>query len=367
MNVFDSIQKPTLLLDTERCKRNITSMVEKAKCSRVRFRPHFKTHQSVEIGSWFRQQEVEAITVSSVDMAEYFAAAGWQDITLAFTANLRQVDALSDLARRVHLGLLFESVESVTFMQDHLPAACDAWLKIDVGSHRTGLPWESADQVLAVARAFGKGGPLNLRGLLCHAGHTYTAHSPDRVVQIYHETLHHLFRLRSNLAGAGFGGLEISYGDTPTCSIVDDFNGLDEIRPGNFVFYDLTQLRVGSCAEPDLAVAVACPVVALHPDRNVIVMYGGAVHLSKDFFPEGSERIYGRIALPEGNGWGPLVPGSQVFSLSQEHGLVRLPSDVFERIQVGDLVCVLPVHSCLSVDLFHDYLTLEGQVISKFY
>ncbi|MBK8048603.1 MAG: hypothetical protein IPK16_16670 [Anaerolineales bacterium] len=55
------------------------------------------------------------------------------------------------------------------------------------------------------------------------------------------------------------------------------------MRPGNFVFYDWTQVQVGSCGFDDVAVVAACPVVGKYPDRHEVVLYGGAVHLSKDF------------------------------------------------------------------------------------
>src|SRR5512140_3613959 len=109
---FEDIVKPTLLVDESRVRGNIARMAEKARRQGVRFRPHFKTHQSVEIGEWFREEGVHQITVSSLDMAEYFAAAGWDDITLAFPVNLRQLPGLSSLAWRVRLGLLIESPES---------------------------------------------------------------------------------------------------------------------------------------------------------------------------------------------------------------------------------------------------------------
>ncbi len=85
------IEKPTLILDESRARRNLARMAAKARQQGVRFRPHFKTHQSVEMGGWFREEGVSSITVSSVDMAVYFAQAGWDDILIAFTANPRQV------------------------------------------------------------------------------------------------------------------------------------------------------------------------------------------------------------------------------------------------------------------------------------
>jgi D-serine deaminase-like pyridoxal phosphate-dependent protein len=70
-----TIATPTLLLDEGRARRNLDGMAARAARAGVRFRPHFKTHQSARIGEWFREAGVHSITVSSVRMAAYFAAA----------------------------------------------------------------------------------------------------------------------------------------------------------------------------------------------------------------------------------------------------------------------------------------------------
>ncbi len=62
-----------------------------------------------------------------------------------------------------------------------------------------------------------------------------------------------------------FPDIIISYGDSPSCSLADDLNGFDEIRPGNFVYYDVMQYHIGSCQMDDIAVAAACPVVSVYP------------------------------------------------------------------------------------------------------
>ena len=63
------IDKPTLLLDRGRMRRNIERMARKAYRAGVLLRPHFKTHQSAAIGEEFRSFGVTAITVSSREMA----------------------------------------------------------------------------------------------------------------------------------------------------------------------------------------------------------------------------------------------------------------------------------------------------------
>ncbi|MBY0433245.1 MAG: hypothetical protein K2U26_03955 [Cyclobacteriaceae bacterium] len=86
------ITRPTLLLDEQKCRANIKRIVDKAKRARVKLRPHFKTHQSHEVGSWFREEGVSACTVSSIEMAAYFAKDYWHDITVAFPVNVLEVE-----------------------------------------------------------------------------------------------------------------------------------------------------------------------------------------------------------------------------------------------------------------------------------
>lgn len=363
MNLFDTIEKPTLLLDPETARRNIRRMAEKARRNGVRFRPHFKTHQSAEIGEWLRDEGVEAITVSSVDMAGYFARHGWEDITIAFPANLRQTAALQALAQQVRLGLLVESAQAARFLSARLPAAVDVWIKVDAGSSRTGLSWERPEAVCELAMEIRSLPGLRLRGLLTHAGHTYQARGAAEVRRRYSESVGRMAALREALERAGVAGLEISVGDTPGCSLCEDLGEVDEIRPGNFVFYDAQQLAIGACAAGDVAVALACPVVSLHAERNELVIYGGAIHLSKDTLPVGEQAAYGLVALPEAGRWGPPLEGAFVRGLSQEHGMVHMPPEHLARVQVGELVCVLPAHSCLTVQAMRDYLTLDGRVI----
>jgi len=361
---LDLIEKPTVLLDEARARRNLAFMAAKARRQGVRFRPHFKTHQSAEMGEWFRQEGVRAITVSSVDMAQYFAASGWSDILIAFTANPRQVRSLNQLAGQLHLELLVESVETATFLQEHLTHAVDVWIKVDVGSHRTGIPVEDHTRILALAGVL-RGPRLNFRGLLTHAGHTYHPAAGESIAALYRRAVDGMLRAQAALRQAGFAAAQISYGDTPSCTLVEDFSGLDEIRPGNFIFYDLTQHSLGVCGEESIAVAVACPVVAKHAERGELrlVLYGGAVHLSKDVLEGPAGQSYGGLAPLLPGGWGKMWPGARLYALSQEHGLAVVSREQFEEIQVGDLVAVIPVHSCLTVDLHRQYLTLAGRQI----
>jgi len=362
MNNKLAIQKPTLLLSRQRAMANIEKMAQKAHHSGVRFRPHFKTHQSARVGEWFREFGVEAITVSSVEMALYFAQHGWQDITVAFPVNLLEIESINRLAEQIRLGLLVESEETVQFLTENLTAEAELWLKVDVGYGRTGIAPSDVDRFVKLASQIEAAPQLWLRGLLTHSGHTYAARSKPEIEAVYRDTVDKMQAVRAKLEAAGIPQVELSIGDTPSCSVVDDLSEVDEIRPGNFVFFDLMQLNIGACREEEIAVALACPVVAKHPEQQKLVIYGGAVHLSKEvLLAADGTPIFGYVTPLTENGWGVRFEKAYISSLSQEHGIIKADTDVIDRFSVGDLAAILPVHSCLTVNLMGQYLTLEGE------
>ncbi len=359
-----TIDIPTLILDEKKCIRNIQRMADKARRHNLHFRPHFKTHQSLEIGGWFKEEGVNSITVSSLLMAEYFSTE-WDDITVAFPVNPRETDRLNALAGKIKVNILIESAEVVALLHEKLKWTVGFFVKIDTGSHRTGLQPDDYTTINEILRLSSTGSLLQFKGFLSHAGHTYHAKSKEEILNIHQQELRQMQTLKGHYVNQ-WPELLLSVGDTPSCSIADDFSGMDEIRPGNFVFYDLMQSQLGVCEPEDIAVAVACPVAARHPERNEIVVYGGAVHLSKDHlqqWPEGD--IYGCVALPENNGWGKLINDLSVTRLSQEHGIVSVPEQFFQEIHIGDLLFILPVHSCLTADMYCSYTATNGRKIKK--
>jgi D-serine deaminase-like pyridoxal phosphate-dependent protein len=360
------ITRPTLLLDKERVIQNIQRMKQKADAAGVRFRPHFKTHQSAEIGTWFRRVGVDSITVSSLDMAKYFALHGWKDITVAFTVNLPEIETLNSLAREIRLHLLLDSEELASHLDTALESKVNIWIDVDVGYHRTGIPCDDFFQILSVSQAVQRAPKLIFSGVLTHSGHTYHAKTVEEIRSIHQDSLAKLRTVREKLRQAGVHPCAISIGDTPSCSIADSFEGADEIRPGNFVFYDSMMSDLGACRDEDIAVAVACLVVARYKEWNQVVIYGGAVHLSKEFMLDGRGRkIYGYCCRPEKTSWGPAERRAPVLSLSQEHGLIEMDGSLIREINVGDLLIILPVHSCLTSDLYRYYLTLDGERIER--
>ncbi len=336
-------------------------MADKARASGTRFRPHVKTHQSPGIASWYRAAGVEQITVSSVAMAERFADDGWRDITIAFPFNPLEAKALLALASRVRLGLLVDSIGAVSQL-DESGITADVWVDVDVGYRRTGIPYNDSRALLAVARALlAAPSRLTFAGLLTHAGHTYEGRSRDAVLRIHQEAVARVQSAQRTLRVAGIEA-PISIGDTPGCNAADRFDGIDEIRPGNFVLLDLQQLQTGTCTEDDLALALACPVVGRYPDRGATVIHGGSAQFSRDAADgPGGRPIYGRVAELEASGWRLATDDGYLDSLAQEHGTITCSDAFAARHLPGSIVLVVPAHACLACASTRTFVTLDGE------
>jgi len=366
--VDQQIHIPTLLLDPQRCKANIRLLADKANAQGIILRPHFKTHQSHEVGRWFKSAGIDQITVSSVGMASYFAADGWQDITIALPVNIRELETINQLAARCRLGILVLDTDTVAALGQGLHHPVEVWIKIDVGTHRTGLDpadMETINRILTAMEAFPM---LSPAGFLAHAGHTYHCRTDAEVRDIYQTSLQILTHLRQAFNNR-FPALRISLGDTPGASIMEDLGPVDELRPGNFVFYDLMQEQIGACTLEDIAVAMACPVVAVHPDRLQWIIYGGAIHFSKERLTmDNGQACYGRMVEPSGASWSVTHSKQLPYlaALSQEHGVVQCTRETFHRCKPGDLSLWLPVHSCLTADAMGGYVDTDGHHIDHY-
>lgn len=363
MSSVIQVTEPTMVLNEEICKGNIARMAAKAKAANVVFRPHFKTHQSREIGEWFRACGVDKITVSSLNMAMKFAEWGWKDITVAFPVNCIEHEKINALAEKIRLNLLLAHSEGVRQLAACLKYPVGVYLEVDTGFHQAGVDANNYEKIDRIINIVAPDVNMKFEGFLTHAGHTYNARSKEEILQIHKENLRMLKNIKERYINR-YPQLKISIGDTPSCSMADRFGVADEIRPGNFVFYDVSQMLAGSCDWYHIAMAVKCPVVDINRDRNEAVIYGGGVHFSKERIDrEGKRPLFGLVAENHADYWGNIIPGVELVHLSQEHGVIQGTDEFFDHLHVGDIVSVLPVHSCMTANLMKIYHIGDDKIV----
>ncbi len=356
-----NINKPTLLIDLEKVDRNIQRIAEKGRQSDTNIVPHFKTHQSHQVGEIFKKNGINSITVSSVTMATYFVEAGWKSVYIAFPVNVLEIDSIDKLAGEVDLTLLVDNHDQVKILIDKLKHTVSIKLEIECGSNRSGLDPADTNTIQSLIEAI-----INSKhrfdGFYSHFGHTYKAESPKDVDAIYQQSIRILFELKNTFNQYK---PKIGTGDTPSASVLTDYKELDAVHAGNYVFYDLTQSQIGVCSETDIAIALAAPVVSKNSRRKELVLYGGGIHLSKENMLDRvfGVPIFGKLVKLTESGWTDSLESCYLRSISQEHGIAKVTDQVFNEVEVGDVLGILPVHSCMTADCMHRYIDLQGNKI----
>ena len=363
---FNDLPTPSLILDRTRLAANAARMRARAERLGVILRPHLKTAKSAQVAELALAGK-GPITVSTLAEADYFLGRGFRDITYAVGIVPAKLDHAAQLQRAgADLKILTDDVEvaaAIAARGRELGQTFRVLIEIDTGLGRAGVAPE-APELLPIAKALAGG--AELAGVLAHAGHSYHCHSVDEVKAIAEEERAGAVKAAQRLRDAGFPCPVVSVGSTPTAVHAERLDGVTEMRPGNYVFFDLFQVGVGSCAMEDLAVSVLASVTGHHRPRNHLVIDAGALALSKD---TGANEHrpgtgYGLICLPGGK---VPLPGLAVLDVHQEHGIVahakgldamsKLP---FERFPVGSRVRVLPNHVCMTAAMYERYYVTDG-------
>jgi D-serine deaminase-like pyridoxal phosphate-dependent protein len=349
------------LIDENRCKANIKNFTEKAKHLHIELRPHFKTHQSIEIGRWFRKAGTKGITVSTPEMASYFAKDGWDDFTIAFPlypGMITEINKLTSAGASVKVFL--NNPNQLKALNSGLEKSIDAYIELDAGYHRSGVSVEDFETIKSIISGTNSSEMVNMYGFYIHEGRTYSARSKEEIIHLISPVIKSLELIKNH-----WPEYPICFGDSPSCSVLNDFGVVDQISPGNFIFYDWMQVHIGSCSVDDIAIAVSCPLSQTLPEFNSAIIHGGAVHFSKDRIVIGDSENFGQCFHFKNSEFGNIIPDVFLKSLSQEHGVLSAPKTWLMEKKSGDMLTFFPVHSCLTANLFDHYITTDGRIIQK--
>src|SRR5215212_2960644 len=99
LTMLTELTTPAFLVDADVVQRNCDRM--RAKAHGVAFRPHVKTHKTVEIARMQHGGAAGPITVSTLAEAEMFAEAGFRDITYAVPIAPEKLARAAALASRI--------------------------------------------------------------------------------------------------------------------------------------------------------------------------------------------------------------------------------------------------------------------------
>ena len=340
------VETPHLLIDVLRMKSNIEKMSDLARELGVRLRPHVKTHKIPKLAREQLEAGAAGITVAKVSEAEVMAGAGIRDIFIAYPlVTDSKIERALRLCEGINLTVGVDSLEGARRLSELAASAghtIDARLEVDTGLKRTGVIRSEAVE-LAFKIATLKN--LNLSGIYTYRGAVLENGSPT--LDLKRAGLQEgelMVSLANRIRERGIEIEDVSLGSTPTAAFAGEVEGVTEIRPGTYIFYDRMQVRLGACSFEECAATVAVTVVS-RPSKDLAIVDGGSKTFATDVPPD-------REPLNL-KGFGHVVgyPHAVLERLTEEHGMLRVTAG--DALKVGDTLQIIPNHVCSTVNL-HD-------------
>lgn len=349
---IDDLETPCLLVDLDRMDANIRQWQDAVSAAGAAMRPHTKTHKIPAIAHLQLRAGATGITVAKVAEAEVFAAAGCDDIFIAYPVI--GPDKWARVAALSHSCALTVGVDSEVGARGLSQAARAAGtairvrVEIDLGMNRSGVLPLRAEALCRCILALPE---LELDGIFTYRS-VYAPGAGDRTDDaVGWEEGKTMVNIADTLRAADIPIRAVSAGSTPTARGAAHVPGITEVRPGTYVFGDYMMAERGTMRYDDVALSILCMVVS-QPAPGKVTIDGGSKTFSGDLYP--AREHLGGYATAVGK-------DAYLESMSEEHGVVRLMPGV--DAQIGDRIAFYPIHVCTAVNLSDELIGLrDGRV-----
>jgi D-serine deaminase-like pyridoxal phosphate-dependent protein len=361
---LETLQTPCLVLDESRLRANVARMKAHLAGLGVGFRPHLKTAKSLDVARIAMTSPEGPAMVSTLREAEYFAGGGVRDMIYGVgiaPGKLARVTAI--LSRGVDLAIILDSIEQAEAVTAHGRSTGNripVLIEVDADGHRSGISPDDGTTLVAIGRHLTEGGAV-LRGVLLHAGDSYSLSDPAALAAAAENERAAAVKAAENLRSAGLSCPVVSVGSTPTAHFARNLTGVTEIRAGVFMVGDLFQAGVGSMAIEDIALTVLATVIGHQRAKGWIITDAGWMALSRDrgTAKQAVDQGYGVVCDLSGRPYPNLI----VADANQEHGIVAVRRGsiaALPDLPVGSRVRILPNHACATGAQHDRYHALDG-------
>ena len=356
---------PALLLDRDRLRANARRLADRMGQLGGVLRPHVKTHKCIEVARDIAAAgHTQGITVSTLREAEYFFAAGFDDIFYAVGIAPNKFDHVASLIDRgCNLTITLDTPDMARLLADFSAkrgARVPVLIEVDTDGHRAGAD-PAGDALIEIGRLLHDGHGTELRGVMTHAGESYKCTTADALLAIARQERDGTLLAATRLRDARLPCPVVSVGSTPTAFAIDDLTGVTEVRAGVYSVFDLVMANIGVCRLDDIALSVLVTVIGHQRDRDWIITDGGWMALSRDRGTASQAVDYGYGAVLDGDG--NRLP-LQMCGANQEHGIIA-PAHAggtvdFAAYPLGSQLRVLPNHACATAAQYEAMTVLEG-------
>ncbi len=342
----NDLPTPCLVVDFDKLQHNIDDMAQRANRAGVALRPHIKTHKTPAIAHLQLRAGAIGITCAKLGEAEVMAAAGIEDIFVAYPiVGEDKVRRLLDLALWVpRVSTSIDTLQAAGALSAAAIARgqrLDVIVEVDTGYCRTGVA--PGEPLLRFVREVVTSMPgLRFRGLMYMAGDT--ARHLESEKQLAAEQVGAKLATDSAalLRQHGIETEVVGGGGTVGARYLDHLPGVTEFRAGCYVFGDLQYADLGAHTREQMSLTILATVVSIPavPEPDHFVVDAGSKALTH--CPAVTSPGYGTLALH---------PNLHISSASEEHGVIPLPPGA-PPPTLGSKVDIFPNYVSDTVNMF---------------
>ncbi|MDN4076026.1 alanine racemase [Fictibacillus terranigra] len=343
---------PALVIDKRKMDQNIRKMADIAQKQQVGLRPHIKTHKIPLLAMRQLQAGATGITVAKVTEAEVMAEHGIQDIFIAYPlVSGMKIQKAVELSKNIRLITAFDSLEGARKLAaaaDQAELELEVRMEIDTGLRRTGVLYDQAVDLAKKVKALSR---LNLTGIYTFRGPILDGKPTLDIEEAGRQEGRLMAELADKLRKEGVAVSDVSVGSTSTSASAAGVEGITEIRPGTYVFYDRMQEKYQCCSPEERAAAIHVTVVS-KPSESLLIVDGGSKTFATDVQPDQPP-----IFL---KGFGEIAghPEMVLERLTEEHGMITVAGKT--DVQIGDVLQIIPNHICSTLNL-HNEVFLQNE------
>lgn len=341
---------PAMTVDADVMERNLTALADFAKGIGRNVRPHTKTHKCPALAR--RQLDLGAVglTVATPWEAQVFSSIA-ADLFVARSVmdpvGLERLTTVAADGIRMIVGVDSEhGVEALANAAMRAGVRLETRIEVDSGQNRCGVRPEEA---AVLARRIRAAPHLDLDGIFTHEGHVYSVAGPGGVNSVAKRVAAAMEVAANAIRGEGMEVRSVSVGSTPARFVTPRYEGITEMRPGTYIFNDLTTMLLGAARPEECAAAVLTTVIS-QPDGRRVVVDGGRKAVGSD----GVAR--------ESVGYVFDAPLARFRTASEEHGMIDWPEQL-ELPRLGTRLRIVPFHVCPAVNLYDELALIRGDEV----
>lgn len=336
---LDEVDTPALVLDLDSFEKNLRILKGKIP-SRIRVRPHAKTHKSADIALRQVAEGAVGVCCQKVSEAQALIEGGVKDVLVSNeVVGAAKIARLAAIAPKARVGVCVDNLQNLRDIAA-AGAKLDVYVELEVGMKRCGIP--PGAEAVALVKEILRFPHLRFAGLHAYHGRAQHMRTMEERRKVIASASEKIIFMRSLLKAEKIDCPIVTGAGSGTFMFEVESGSWDEIQPGSYAFMDADYARnewLPPLPRFEHSLFILSTVMSRPSDRYAILDCGLKGHSVDSGMPGVWQR-----------------PGLEYTHASDEHGFLEGP--MVPRL--GEKILLVPGHCDPTVNMYEWYVCVRG-------